>query len=396
MEGSSRTDYVHFFKDQTVFLTGATGGLGGCILYKLASELQTHKIFVLCRSESKARATWNKTMPNQIDSILNSDRVKLVVGDILKPNFGIVPDLLAEITAETTIVIHSAANTSFSLSVRQAIDNNCMSVLHLAKMISSFPQLRQFVQVSTGYCNSNQPDGLIEEKIYPLGDPEEELREITTTGTSLYASSFPWPYGYAKHLTERLLFSRYPNLPVLVVRPTCIGSAMSQPFPLYGPISATPIEQCFRLLTLNPGTGIIHAAEGQTTGTNIFDEIPVDWVSNLILLHAAAGTRGVIHAGAKSFIPRSFDHHFETLLDDKAKKKISFATNKDTPQCIWADFYKVITRGWVFSNQASEKFRDVAGPLSISLDGLDLEEYDRGRRAKVQAEVAASRRRARL
>ena len=252
--------------------------------------------------------------------------------------------------------------------------------------------MRQFVQVSTGYCNSNRPDGIIEEKVYPLGDPEAELTEITTTGTSPHASGFPWPYGYAKHLTERLLFSRYPDLPVLVIRPTCIGSAISQPFPLYGPISATPIEQCFRLLTLNPGTGVIHAAEGQASGTNIFDEIPVDWVSNLILLHAAAGTRGVIHAGAESFIPRPFDHHLETLLDDKAKEKISFATDKSVPQCFWADFYKVITRNWTFENRASERFRGVKGPLSIEIDGLDLEAYDRGRRAKVQTEVAASRR----
>jgi hypothetical protein len=59
-------------------------------------------------------------------------------------------------------------------------------------MASSFINLRQFVQVSTGYSNSNQPDGTIEEKIYPLGDPEEKLREITATGTSLHASHFPW------------------------------------------------------------------------------------------------------------------------------------------------------------------------------------------------------------
>jgi alcohol-forming fatty acyl-CoA reductase len=60
------------------------------------------------------------------------------------------------------------------------------------------------------------------------------------------------------------------------------------------------------------------------------------------------------------------------------------------------DFYKVLTRDWKFSNNASERFKDVTGPLSICLDGLDLEAYDRGRGAKVQAEVAASTRKARL
>jgi thioester reductase-like protein len=104
---SKPQDYVSFFKDQTVFLSGGTGGLGSCLLYKLASELPTHKIFVLCRSKSKARKTWDKIMPNHIDSILNSGRVTLVVGDIMKPKFGIDPDLLAEIAAQTTIIIHS-------------------------------------------------------------------------------------------------------------------------------------------------------------------------------------------------------------------------------------------------------------------------------------------------
>jgi hypothetical protein len=73
-------------------------------------------------------------------------------------------------------------------------------------------------------------------------------------------------------------------------------------------MSATPIEQeqCFRLLTLNPGTGIIQVLESQTSGANLFDEISADWVSNLILLHAAAGTCGIVHAGAESFTPTSY------------------------------------------------------------------------------------------
>lgn len=100
--------YASFFCNQTIFLTGATGGLGGCLLYKLALALPTQRIYVLVRSEAKARKTWRKTMPNQIGAILeDSDRVKLVVGDILKPNFGIEPDMLEEIEAQTTLIVHS-------------------------------------------------------------------------------------------------------------------------------------------------------------------------------------------------------------------------------------------------------------------------------------------------
>jgi thioester reductase-like protein len=66
MEPSEFQDYVSFFKDHTVFLTGATGGLGGCLLYKLATELPTQKIYVLCRSEPKAWKTWSKQCPTRL------------------------------------------------------------------------------------------------------------------------------------------------------------------------------------------------------------------------------------------------------------------------------------------------------------------------------------------
>lgn len=288
------------------------------------------------------------------------------------------------------------------MSVQQAIDNNCRSTLRLAEMASSFPLLQRFVHISTGYCNSNLPDGPIEEKIYPLGDAEAELAEITATGTSSHFtnSTFPWPYGYAKHLTERLLFHCFPGLPLLIVRPTCIGSAVSQPFLLYAPFSATPIEQAFKLLTLNPGTGIIYSAANSTSGTgsNIFDEIPVDWVSNLILLHAAAGTRGVVHAGAESFVPRSFDQLSRLLMEDTARERLYFVPraserrDRSVPQCYWADFYKVLTRDWKFSNKSSERFRNVQGPLSICIEEAELRDYDTGRMKRMRAEVAASRR----
>jgi len=103
MEGpSGLQDYVSFFNDQTIFFTSATGGLGGCPLFKLVAQPPTKKVHVLCRSESKAR---QRGLLSHINSILNSGRMKL--GDILRLNFAMALDLLAEIAAQTTIVIHS-------------------------------------------------------------------------------------------------------------------------------------------------------------------------------------------------------------------------------------------------------------------------------------------------
>jgi len=111
------------------------------------------------------------------------------------------------------------------------LTTNGMSTLELARMASDFINLRQFVQVSTGYSNSNPPDGIIEEKIYHLGDPEGKYREITTTVTSLHAFHFPWPYGYAKHLTERLSSRYFPIFPSLSSTKPALAQRFVSAFP---------------------------------------------------------------------------------------------------------------------------------------------------------------------
>lgn len=144
-------DYEEFYRDQIIFLTGATGGLGGCLLYKLALELPTKKIFVLCRSIPKARETWKLTMPSHIESILKTGKIELVVGDVTKNMFGIASDQLDRIASQTTIVIHSAADISLIAKLPATIRTNCLPSLELAKWASSFPNLISFVQMSTGY-----------------------------------------------------------------------------------------------------------------------------------------------------------------------------------------------------------------------------------------------------
>lgn len=102
--------YESFYSNQTVFLTGGTGGLGTCILHKLVTELPTKKIYVLVRSKEKALRTWKASIPNQVDAIVNSDRVVFVLGDISKVNLGIETSMRAQMRADTTVVINSVSH----------------------------------------------------------------------------------------------------------------------------------------------------------------------------------------------------------------------------------------------------------------------------------------------
>ena len=104
--------------------------------------------------------------------------------------------------------------------------DNTLSALEVARLVSSFSNLHRFIQISTAYANAFLPDQEISECIYPFYDPESELATILETGTSPHAKRFPYPYAHSKHLSEQLLFSRFPDLPVLVVRPSCVGSAV--------------------------------------------------------------------------------------------------------------------------------------------------------------------------
>lgn len=207
-----------FFKNKTVFLTGATGGLGGCLLYKLALELRTKKVFALIRSREKVQAAWTNSMPAHIDAIFKTGKVELVLGDITLPNFGISGHELEKIVQQTQIVINSAADISLVAKLPSTIRNNCLPPLELARLASTFPRLVCFTQISTAFVNCHLPDGKIEEKIYPLGDAKEELEEILLTGRTKYSAQFMKPYTYAKHIMERLLLRYFSHLPLLIVR----------------------------------------------------------------------------------------------------------------------------------------------------------------------------------
>ncbi|KAL8668445.1 MAG: hypothetical protein Q9168_006925 [Polycauliona sp. 1 TL-2023] len=349
-----------FFTDKTVLLTGGTGHLGGCLLYKLTAILRVQRIYVLCRSSAAlAKITISKNMPMQAKEVLAHPGLVFVQGDIQQPDFAIAKPDLERMEKEVQVVINAAADISLAASLQTAIASDCMPPLELARMATKFQHLEHFIQISTAYCNSFLPDGVVEEKMYPLGDAEKELSTARETGSSEYLVQFPAPYYYAKHLMERLLTSRYPDLPVLLLRPTTIAEAIQQPCRLYGVDGSCPLTTFYQIYIAEPGnaTWYIPPETGRTTGSNVIDVIPVDWVANLVLLHATTRTKGVVHAGAESY------RVGDTGLDSTGQTH-----DPNVEECPGAQFFKVGTRDWRFSNKASVQFRSVEGPLHISVD----------------------------
>lgn len=380
--------YSRFFHSQTILLTGSTGSLGGCLLYKLALQLPTRKIFVHVRkSPQTAVSKWRKWMPQQTDAILNTGKVHFVVGDMMKPGFGIEDGaVIDKLRDEVTVVIHAAANISFAAGVKDAVEYNCLPPLELARMASQFRRLKQFIQISTAYVNSFLPDGYVGEQRYSASDddPENELAVVLSSGDVAHSQRFSSTYAYAKYLMERLFTKRYPLLPVLFVRPTIFGAALRDPYRLYGPPNSTPMRKFAEFYLADHGnTQVWHATEGYQSGANVLDEIPVDFVANAVLLHAAAKTQGIVQIGSQLYVPMTFDDFLELAAANappeiqKDLPTVVFTQDRSVPQHFLAELVKAATRNWAFDCGRSYWLKQMPGPLSLAVcrhevDALNL------------------------
>ncbi|KAJ5309356.1 beta-xylosidase [Penicillium atrosanguineum] len=373
------------FKKHTVFLTGSTGALGACLLYKLAVQLPTNKIFVLIRSSPDiAISKWRHVMRDEFQSVIDSGKIHYIRGDITLPSFGIDALSMEKLRREVTLIFNTAANITLNSTISDAISENCLPALELARIASKFPFLKIFIQISTAYVNSFLPDGEIKEKIYEISDndPEDVLASILDSGDSRDTQRFSSSYAHAKYLMERLLLERYPLLPLLLLRPACFGPAMRDPYKLYGPDSSLPLNKFAQtFIAMRDPAQIWHATEGSTTGTNILEEIPVDFVANVCLLHAAKKTFGIIHVGSELHVDRTFDDFLAlyrlVIPLEKQSSGVVFVQDRSLDQCFLADLVKVGTRNWRFDCSRSKWTKEVHGPLSLNTPGHEVEELQR-------------------
>lgn len=344
-------------------------------------------------------------MPDQTRAILNSKKIHFIHGDISKSGFGINEKDMQTLSEEVTLVIHAAANIVLDADLRDSMRNNCLPSLELARIVVRFTRMKLLVQISTAYVNSFLPDGHVAEKVYNVSeeaeDPEAELAWIMDGKASPYAPRFASPYAYAKHLMERLLLKRHPLMPLLLLRPTIFGPALRDPYPLYGPENSTPLNKFAQFFLSDGGaTQVWHATEGYTSGANILDETPVDFVANACLLHSAARTTGIVHVGAELFVRRTFDQitrEICAIAPPDMRKDVPtmvFTEDRSVPQCILAELVQVGTRNWLFDCSRSHWLKQVSGPLTLEACRTEVDQlalarlqqvYDRKRmrRAKL-------------
>ena len=292
-------------------------------------------------------------------------RVKAVAGDVSSDGLGLSDIDLGTFTS-CNIVIHSAAAVAFDSPLDSAVEINLLGPKRIADTLNAAGVTPHLVAVSTCYVAGNRrgnaPEELVSEGPWDLGlnwrkevdaarrlrsDTEaisrqpdklthfrsEARRELGAAGAPALAAktesvredwvkdqlveagraragSVGWPdaYAYTKALGEQALTEVKGNVPVSIVRPSIIESALAEPFPgwIRGFRMAEPV-------ILSYARGLLKEFPGVPEGT--VDVIPVDIVVAAIIAVAALGPAEaprITHVASGGINPLKY----QTLVDN--------------------------------------------------------------------------------
>jgi long-chain acyl-CoA synthetase len=288
---------------RTVFITGATGNLGGKLAADILLEQSDVQLVLLVRGQSDEAARQRavaaiRCYAPQLDAALLTQRLAVVRGDICRRQFGLARETHEILAERVTHVIHSAATTHFHLPFKCAYDTNYLGterVLRFAEQAWSRGRLRGVAYISTAYvCGDRQ--GLV---------TESEL---------ISGQGFANSYEETKCLAEILVRRRAGKLPLTIFRPSIVVGDSRSGRTLTFNVLYVPLKLICR--------GQVTEMLGVPRAT--LDIVPVDFVSRAIrhlsleqerfrgeTFHLAAGPERTVTVGE---IVRRATNYFQTQV----------------------------------------------------------------------------------
>ncbi|KAG2442806.1 hypothetical protein HXX76_002885 [Chlamydomonas incerta] len=323
--GSSKPQLslIESLRGRAVFITGATGYLGGVVLEQLLRVAggSVGPIYVLARSKGRLGAA------ERVGRVLGSGlftavreqhaealrKVVAVAGDLSESGCGISEAALAELAAEPSLlVIHSAARIALEDPIQTTLLNNYEGTRRLLGLVAGrlSANCAGFVHVSTSFVGMNQPhNSVVPERLCPLmfGDQRVDhvrlARELLGTDKAMADMraemlcrnwGLPNTYLLGKHLSESLVEQYHSErlIPAgcAIVRPSLVSALAGAPWPGYVGNLAGPsgYMTAFALGFFNDGSAAWHA-------WHLLDSVPGD-VAGAVILGAAAALAAGIHS----------------------------------------------------------------------------------------------------
>ena len=183
-----------------VFLTGATGFLGGAFLAGFLDSTTDNDVVCLVRDDEQASAEERVRRSISRFGAFRKlpSRVKVVRGDMVSAGWHQAPEL-----TNVTRVLHLAASTSFGS--QQGIQRtNVQGALSVARAMQG-RNIERYVHVGTATICGARASGLVHED----DSPSDHARHLVA-------------YTKSKAEAERQLAARFRDLPVVVARPSIV------------------------------------------------------------------------------------------------------------------------------------------------------------------------------
>lgn len=140
-----------------LFLTGATGLVGGAALRRMLAADEALEAVVLVRDAARWRATAEALG-------IAADRVTPLVGDVTQPGLGLSAPDRARLARAVTIVVHAAADVVFSRPLPVARAVNTEGTRHVLEAAIAWPRMRRLVYVSTAFVAGRRTGRVIEQE----------------------------------------------------------------------------------------------------------------------------------------------------------------------------------------------------------------------------------------
>ncbi|XP_032590860.1 putative fatty acyl-CoA reductase CG5065 isoform X2 [Drosophila grimshawi] len=281
-----------YYKDKTVFITGASGFMGKVLLEKLLYSCHSLKeVIIICRPKR------GKTPESRLEEMfklpifqrLRDERphmmkkVTIYQGDVTYDLLGLSGESLKHVVEQTNIVFHMAATLKLEGNLHDAIDMNLQGTQRALNVAKDMKQLEAFVHLSTAFCNCDQE--VMYEKVYEFPHKPEDLMRLAEwmdvktldAVTPDLLKPHPNTYTYSKRLAELLVRDHYETMPVIIARPSIVSPAAYEPVPgwvdnLNGPTG----------LMIGCGKGVIRSV--LVNKKNKSEVIPVDYAINGLIV----------------------------------------------------------------------------------------------------------------
>ncbi|MCM3720154.1 SDR family oxidoreductase [Fictibacillus phosphorivorans] len=262
-----------------IFLTGATGFLGGRLIQNLSRE--GHTLYVLARNIKKAEQLLQKTADHTGD-------IHIIKGDITVPDLSMDKETLKELVNKIDVFYHMAALVKFDLDLKDELFQINYTGTKYALEAAEKMGVSHFYYVSTAYTLGK--DEYAEEKLHSLD------------------RSFNNPYEESKCKAEHLCmdFKKFFNVtilrPAIIIGDSKTGEADSK-FTLYGLMRSLEVFKK-RFQRKGMGDRVFHLLCEEGSTQNL---VPVDYVADVLSDVLKMGRENNIYHITNSQPPLSAD-----------------------------------------------------------------------------------------